>query len=125
MDTRKISLASLSISEVANFVLFLFLIVLHIIIIPKIAVSSDRILQPTSSLDDSTFFPLGVWLQSPNNATNFKELGINLYIGLWKGPTASQLQELKKAGMAVICHQNAIALNISPSRHHCRLVAAR
>lgn len=102
--------------KVVNFVLFLLLIVFHIIIIPKIAVSSDRILQPTSPLDDSTFFPLGVWLQSPTNATRFKNIGVNLYIGLWEGPTPSQLQDLKKAGMSLICQQNTIALN-TPHRN--------
>lgn len=61
--------------------------------------------------EDPAFFPIGVWLQSPANATRYKEAGINLYVGLWKGPTAAQLAELQAAGMPVICDQNAYALN--------------
>ena len=59
---------------------------------------------------DASFFPICVWLQSPRNAKRYKEAGINTYIGLWKGPTAEQLAELKRAGMKVICHQNEIGL---------------
>lgn len=59
---------------------------------------------------DPGFFPLGVWLQSPGNAEKYKKAGINLYVGLWDGPTEEQLAALKKAGMKVICEQNAVAL---------------
>jgi len=56
------------------------------------------------------YFPIAVWLQDPQNAPKYKALGINLYIGLWRGPTDSQLAELKRAGMSLICGQNAFAL---------------
>ena len=56
------------------------------------------------------YFPIAVWLQNPRNAAKFKEVGINLYVGLWKGPTEEQLATLTKAGMPVICDQNAFAL---------------
>jgi hypothetical protein len=59
---------------------------------------------------DSSFFPLAVWLQSPGNAGKFKAIGINVYIGLWEGPTDEQLAALKKAGMPVICEQNPAGL---------------
>jgi hypothetical protein len=59
---------------------------------------------------DSTYFPIGVWLQDPTNAARYKETGINLYVGLWRGPTASQLTDLQKAGMPVICAQNRASL---------------
>jgi len=59
---------------------------------------------------DPGFFPLGVWLQSPGNAEKYKKAGINLYVGLWDGPTEEQLAALKKAGMKVICEQNVVAL---------------
>ncbi len=62
---------------------------------------------PPKGLDH---FPIAVWLQDPANATRYKAAGINLYVGLWKGPTEAQLSALKKAGMAVICHQNAVGL---------------
>jgi hypothetical protein len=54
--------------------------------------------------------PLAVWLQSPANAPAYKEIGVNLYVGLWQGPTEEQLQALKQAGMPVICEQNECGL---------------
>ncbi len=62
---------------------------------------------PAKSAD---FFPIAVWLQDPRNAERYKEVGINLYVGLWQGPTDAQLQALAKAGMPVICSQNAVGL---------------
>lgn len=59
---------------------------------------------------DPGFFPIAVWLQNPSNADRYKAAGINLYVGLWKGPTAPQLVALKKAGMPVICSQNEAGL---------------
>ena len=62
---------------------------------------------PSSRPDD---FPIGVWLQSPSNAAKYQAAGINLYIGLWQGPTEEQLTALKAAKMPVICQQNAVGL---------------
>jgi len=59
---------------------------------------------------DPAFFPLAVWLQAPENAPKYREAGINLYIGLWQGPTREQIDALKKHGMPVICSQNAFAI---------------
>lgn len=59
---------------------------------------------------DTNFFPIAVWLQQPRNAPKFKAAGINLYVGLWNGPTAEHLEQLAKEDMPVICHQNALAL---------------
>jgi hypothetical protein len=56
------------------------------------------------------FFPMGVWLQSPHNASRYRELGINLYVGLHNGPTPEQLTMLEAAGMRVLCAQNAVGL---------------
>jgi hypothetical protein len=61
-------------------------------------------------LDETKVFPIAVWLQSPTRAPQYKAIGINLYVGLWRGPTAEQLAELKKHGMRVICSQNAAGL---------------
>lgn len=55
------------------------------------------------------FFPIAVWLQSPGNAPRYKAIGINLYVGLWSGPTQSQIDELKKYQMPVICDLNRYA----------------
>ena len=56
------------------------------------------------------FFPIGVWLQPPALASRYREAGINLYVGLWRGPTEEQLVALRRAGMRVICEQNAVGL---------------
>lgn len=63
---------------------------------------------PNGLPTDPAWFPLAVWLQAPANATRYRELGINLYVGLWNGPTAEQLTELERVGMPVICHQNDV-----------------
>ena len=63
-----------------------------------------------SVLDDTNFFPIAVWVQQPKNAEKFKAAGINLYVGLWHGPTAEQLDVLEKVQMPVICHQNEFGL---------------
>jgi len=59
---------------------------------------------------DPGFFPVAVWLQNASRAEKYQKLGINLYIGLWKGPTEAQLAALKKARMKVICAQNEVGL---------------
>jgi hypothetical protein len=59
---------------------------------------------------DAAFFPIAVWLQDPRNAPKYQALGVNLYAGLWKGPTAAQIAELQRHGMRVICEQNDYAL---------------
>lgn len=59
---------------------------------------------------DPSYFPIAVWLQDPSNAGRYQAAGINLYIGLWEGPTEDQLSALKTAGMKVICDQNAVGL---------------
>lgn len=56
------------------------------------------------------YFPIGVWLQSPENASRYAAAGINLYVALWQGPTEKQLAALKAAKMPVICEQNAVGL---------------
>jgi hypothetical protein len=59
---------------------------------------------------DPDFFPIGVWLQDPKDARAYKAAGINLYVGLWKGPTIEQVNHLKIARMPVICEQNDLGL---------------
>ena len=60
---------------------------------------------------DPAFFPVAVWLQNPSQAAKYRDAGINTYVGLWSGPTAAQLDQLKAAGIKVVCHQNAFALS--------------
>jgi hypothetical protein len=59
---------------------------------------------------DPKFFPIAVWLQDPAQAAKYKAAGINVYVGLWEGPTEKQLAALKAAGMPVICDQSAVGL---------------
>jgi hypothetical protein len=59
---------------------------------------------------ESSFFPIGVWLQSPSHAAEFRAIGINLFIGLYDGPTEQQLADLAKLKMPVIAEQNDVAL---------------
>jgi hypothetical protein len=59
---------------------------------------------------DPAYFPIGVWVQSPANATRYQQIGVNLFVGLWQGPTQAQLAELSAAGMRVICQQNEVGL---------------
>jgi hypothetical protein len=60
---------------------------------------------------DAGFFPIAVWLQAPHNAPKYQAIGINMYIGLWQGPTEQQIAELKRYHMPVICEQNPYAMN--------------
>jgi hypothetical protein len=60
---------------------------------------------------DPAYFPIAVWLQSPSNATAYKNnAGINLFVGLWAGPTDAQLSTLQSAGVRTLCDQNATGL---------------
>lgn len=59
---------------------------------------------------EESFFPIAVWLQSPAKAEQYRQAGINTYVGLWRGPTEEQLAALKQAGMKLICSQNETAL---------------
>lgn len=59
---------------------------------------------------DPAYFPIGVWLQEPDLAPQYQQAGINLYVGLWEGPTPEQLATLERYGMPVIATQNAVGL---------------
>jgi hypothetical protein len=61
-------------------------------------------------LDDPASFPLAVWLQSPDRAQAYHDIGINTYVALWQGPTAEKLDTLDHAGMRLICEPSASAL---------------
>jgi hypothetical protein len=56
------------------------------------------------------FFPIAVWLQNPSNARKYQDIGINVYVGLWRGPTAEQLDALDAAGIRLFSGQNPAAL---------------
>ena len=82
------------------------------VLIPRLPAQQNV---PTPSASPGSFvtgkeFPIGVWLQSPHNAARYKAAGINLYVGLYNGPTPEQLSALTRAGMRVFCEQNAVGL---------------
>ena len=52
------------------------------------------------------YFPIAVWLQAPANAAKYHAIGINTYVGLWRGPNEAQLAELEKNGISVFCGFN-------------------
>lgn len=56
------------------------------------------------------FFPLAIYGQKPELAPRYQAVGINVYCGLWEGPTEAQLATLKKYNMPVICSQNPVGL---------------
>jgi len=77
---------------------------------PVVMASNPGVKWTNAPWADSNFFPIGVWLQNPAKAESYHQAGINLYVGLWTGPTEEQLGALKKAGMWVVCEQNKTAL---------------
>jgi hypothetical protein len=58
---------------------------------------------------DPGFFPIAVWLQEPRNAARYRASGINVYVGLWRGPTEEQLTALRAADMLLVCGANDVA----------------
>jgi hypothetical protein len=66
---------------------------------------------PNGFPNDPGFFPIGVWLQSPARAPAYKAIGINTFVGLWKGPTEGQLAALTKYDMFVVASQNNVGLH--------------
>jgi hypothetical protein len=57
-----------------------------------------------------SFFPIVVWLQDPSMAQKYADVGINLFVGLWQGPTEEQLSTLTAASMPVGCDQNDVGM---------------
>jgi len=56
------------------------------------------------------YFPIGVWAQRETDAVTWAAAGVNLYVGLWQGPTTQQLDALRAAGVQTIAAQNSVAL---------------
>jgi hypothetical protein len=52
--------------------------------------------------------PIGVWMQNPDNAGRFRAAGVNLFIGLWEGPTAEQIDALPAPGVTTFCGQSGV-----------------
>ena len=98
--------------------LFLFSLAVAVCVVVNTAVAQEasRPAEPAAPKwkngppADEHFFPIAVWLQDPKNAARYKAAGINVYVGLWRGPTTNQLAELQRAGLSVICGQNRAGL---------------
>jgi hypothetical protein len=57
---------------------------------------------------DPAYFPLSVWMQNPDNARRFAEVGIDSFTGLWMGPTDAQLLGLGEARLSTFCEQTGV-----------------
>ena len=65
----------------------------------------------SGNLIATDFFPIAVWLQSPSNAIAYKDIGINMFVGLWNELDQIQLNKLRNVNIKVICSQNSFGLN--------------
>jgi RNA polymerase sigma factor (sigma-70 family) len=61
--------------------------------------------------DDPSYFPIGVWMQDPKWAEEYRDAGINVYVGMKNSPTAEELAMLRASQMTLICGQDAAALD--------------
>jgi hypothetical protein len=55
-----------------------------------------------------SYVPIGVWMQNPENAIRYRDLGVNLFIGLWEGPTDAQLDALPAPDVHTFCGQSGV-----------------
>jgi hypothetical protein len=62
-----------------------------------------------TTAQDPDFFPLGAWLQAPRRAQDYADIGINTFVGLWRGLNFEALEYFRKTGMKVICEMNSFA----------------
>jgi hypothetical protein len=64
---------------------------------------------PNGISASASHVPIGVWMQQPLNAERYREAGINLFIGLWEGPTDEQLELLDAArDVTTFCSQAGV-----------------
>jgi len=89
---------------------FIFLVCAFGSVYAENVIKSPYVKWENGSSHSADFFPVAVWLQNPAKASRYRRAGFNTFVGLWKGPTQTQLEQLKRAGMKVICHQNKLAL---------------
>ncbi len=60
---------------------------------------------------NSSFFPIGVWQQAPENAAAYSAIGINMFVHTSGRLDENKLEMLRKANIKVITFQNRFALN--------------
>src|SRR5438067_2882971 len=59
---------------------------------------------------DPNYFPIGVYLQSPSNVPEFKNIGINTYVGFYGDLDQTSLSQLATAQMPLLPTQNSVGL---------------
>lgn len=57
------------------------------------------------------FFPIGVWMQAPERAAQYKSLGINTYLHTSGEVTEASLEALSRAGLFLVTEQSAVTLS--------------
>jgi hypothetical protein len=65
---------------------------------------------------DPGFFPIGVWLQSPRNAAEYKAIGINTFVGISGGASEANLATLAGEGMFAAAMQDRAVLAAPDAR---------
>jgi hypothetical protein len=65
---------------------------------------------------DPNFFPIGVWLQSPRNAAEYKAIGVNTFVGISGGASEAGLAALAREGLFAAAMQDRVVLDAPDSR---------
>jgi hypothetical protein len=63
---------------------------------------------PNGLSPSASYVPIGVWMQQPINAERYRDVGVNLFIGLWEGPTDEQLDLLNTSELTAFCGQSGV-----------------
>ena len=63
-----------------------------------------------SPSNNPSFFPIGVWLQSATNIPEYKNIGINMYIGFYGNLDQGSLSAQAAAQMPLVPTQNSVGL---------------
>ena len=71
---------------------------------------------PNGPSASANFFPIGVWLQSPNHVAEFKGLGINMFVGFWGDLDQTSLEMFARGTMPLIPTQNSVGLTAPQNR---------
>ncbi|MDD2381132.1 MAG: hypothetical protein WCY58_13300 [Mariniphaga sp.] len=58
---------------------------------------------------DQGYFPIAVWLQEPSLAQQYKDNGINMFVGLFRGLTQESLDIFRATGMKFVCSPDGFA----------------
>jgi len=63
---------------------------------------------PNAPVSSPESWIVSVWMQNPVNAARFRDAGVNLFVGLWNGPTDEQFANLARAAMPVVTQQAGV-----------------